>query len=248
MEGHEAEVTCVEWCSKDLRLITCGDDLKHRTWRLVVEKSIIGKNDIVGQTMINSDANYFTPPVYESALLVVDNNTKLSLVKRRIFETDENNRNVENQLASIRISNRQAGTEPAAATNHSSSSSSSQTSFPCSPCKMFVSPRKRLHPLTNASPRKLVFSPRKLAIFNSPTSHLPNFVLDEPTTSGPQSASKTSAKKRLRLDWLTTLSRQKKQQPNPQSGSKKSSDPVVRPTTASPRTVRVKRKLDKTCF
>lgn len=32
LEGHEAEVTCVEWCSKDLRLITCADDMRHRTW------------------------------------------------------------------------------------------------------------------------------------------------------------------------------------------------------------------------
>ena len=236
-------MTCVEWCSKDLRLVTCGDDMKHRTWRTVGQKSIIDKNDIVGQTILNTDVEYFSPPFYASTLrtepsLVVEDK-KLSLVKRRIFETDENNRNVENQLASIRISNRQAGTEPATST----SNSSSQSSFPCSPCKMFVSPRKRLNPVTNASPRKLVFSPRKLAIFNSPTSHLPNFVLDEPTSS-PQSASKMSARKRQRLDWLTTLSRQKKQQPE----MKKSLDPSVKPSESSPKTVRVKRKLDKTCF
>ena len=135
-------------------------------------------------------------------------------------------RNEKNEI-NTRISSRLPGT--------GTSSSASGPSFPCSPAKMFVSPQKRPQP----SPRKLVFSPRKLAIFNSPTSHLPNMVLDE--VSSPGSASKSTGKKRQRLDWLTTLSHQKKQQCTPEQGS--SSKRISDPPRSSPRTVRAKRKL-----
>ena len=107
LEGHEAEVTCVEWCSNDFRLVTCGDDMKHRTWRLVNDKSKIDPNDISGEAKLISDVQYVDPPHYASTLSVNSNEAvsvgkTLSTVKRQIFGNDENNRNVENQLASIR--------------------------------------------------------------------------------------------------------------------------------------------------
>jgi hypothetical protein len=34
---------------RDFRLVTCGDDMKHRTWRVVADKSDIDKSDISGE-------------------------------------------------------------------------------------------------------------------------------------------------------------------------------------------------------
>lgn len=224
-------MTCVEWCSNDFRLVTCGDDMKHRTWRMVANKSKVEKNDISGEAVYDFDIKYVDSPYYKTSLLtsssVAENDVKrMSIVKRQIFgNAIENNQNVENQLAMVKISTRLPGTDP---------SSAASSSFPCSPRKMFVSPR-----LLEQSPRKLVFSPRKLAIFNSPTTHLPNLVLDE--ISSPGSTSKSAGKKQQQFDWLTTLSRQKKQNQtasDPASGSKRNSESVL-----SPRNVRAKRKL-----
>lgn len=140
------------------------------------------------------------------------------MVKRRIFETgDENNRNVENLVASNRSSSSSSSLDPA----------NSRSNFPCSPCKMNVTPRKRtlMTTATTGSPKKLYLSPRK---FDSPTAHLPNLVLDEVTNSPAtsSSAAKSASKARQRLDWLTTLSRQKKQLNEQISGSKKQSDQI----------------------
>ena len=230
LEGHQAEVTCVEWCSNDFRLVTCGDDMKHRTWRIVIDKSSVDPNDVSGEVVMNRDVAYVDASVYvPSTASASGSNVEPKLgssVKRKIF-SNENDRNVENQLASIRISSRLPGL------NSSTPGSSAQ--FPCSPVKMLVSPSKRVY----GSPRKILLSPRKLSIYNSPTSRLPNLVLDELTSPSP--AAQSAEKKRQRLDWLTTLSRQKKQQVSldPGSGSKR----VPEAAKASPRTVRAKRKL-----
>ena len=32
--GHEAEVTCVDWCPVGWKLATCADDMRHRLWEL----------------------------------------------------------------------------------------------------------------------------------------------------------------------------------------------------------------------
>lgn len=35
LEGHQAEVTCVDWCNlPDVTLVTCSDDLRHKLWRV----------------------------------------------------------------------------------------------------------------------------------------------------------------------------------------------------------------------
>lgn len=224
----------MEWCSNDFRLVTCGDDMKHRTWRLVIDKSDIDANDISGEAKINTDVAYVDAPNYIPSTLTSATNcpiilpsaSTLSSVKRKIF-CNENDQNVENQLASIRISSRLPGLD--------SPTPGTSSQFPCSPAKMLVSPSKRVF----GSPRKILISPRKFAIFNSPTSRLPNLVLDE--LASPGSATKSAEKKRQRLDWLTTLSRQKKQQAttDPGSGSKK----IPEAAKSSPRTVRAKRKL-----
>ena len=187
--------------------------------RLVNDKTIIDKNKIVGEAKINPEVQYFIPPVYTSSLIhkpssFIADDKKVASVKRRIFETgDENNRNAENQVASSRGSSSSSSFDP-----------SSSRSFPCSPCKMNVTPRKRtLTTTATGSPKKLYFSPRK---FDSPTARLPNLVLDETTNPSATSstAAKSASKARQRLDWLTTLSRQKKQLKEPISGSKKQSD------------------------
>ena len=225
-------MTCVEWCSNDFRLITCGDDMKHRTWRLVADKSSVDKNDISGEAKLNEDVAYVDAPKYVPTTAATTSNvaTKPSSlsVKRQIFG-NENDRNVENQLASIRISHRLPGL------NSSTPGGGATSQFPCSPVKMIVSPSKR----AIGSPRKILLSPRKLSIYNSPTARLPNLVLDELTSPG--SAAKSADKRRQRLDWLTTLSRQKKLQvsSDPGSGSKR----VPEAAKSSPRTVRAKRKL-----
>jgi hypothetical protein len=201
----------------------------------------LDKNQIVGETILNPDAKYFVPPVYTSALSATSSTLSFDdrkSAKRRIFEVDENDRNVENQFASIRISS----------SRPPPSKSSKSYTFPSSShVKMFVSPRKPAATTAapSVSPRKIsipVFSPRKQAIFDSPTSHLPNLVLDalshpSMALAGKSPSSLSTVKKRL--DWLTTLSRQKKQltAADPSNGfSKLVPDP-------SPKRSGVKRKL-----
>jgi hypothetical protein len=102
-----------------------------------------------------------------------------------------------------------------------------------------VSPRKRAAPLmSTSSPRRLLFSPRKMAIMDSPTSHLPNLVLDGDRAT----AASSSSKKRQPLNWLTTLSRQKKSIREQSPTTKR--PPISDTSSPSPRTVRAKRKLN----
>ena len=91
--------------------------------------------------------------------------------------------------------------------------------FPCSPRKTVCSPRKiACSPRTSAcSPRKLVISPRKTA---SPTANLPNLVCDgrSPIQAIQSIRTRSGSKK---VDWLTSLSQQRKKTPKAEEGGKR---------------------------
>jgi hypothetical protein len=188
--------------------------------RLIKDKSALDKNQIVGEAVLNPDAKYFVPPIYKSTLSTIPSSishNERKSVKSRIFEVDENDRNVENQFASIRISS----------SRPPPSRTSKNFAFPsCSNVRMLISPRKQgSTAVASVSPRKLsiaAFSPQKLVTFDSPTLNLPNLVLDALSHPSAALAGKSSSSPAVkkRHDWLTMLSRQKKQMTvDPPNGS-----------------------------
>ncbi|KAG4073230.1 hypothetical protein HA402_008576 [Bradysia odoriphaga] len=65
--GHRAEVTCVAWSqTKDLRVVTCSDDARHKVWR-------------VGPEFIDNDQSELYPCYTETVNEYMANKTKVRL-------------------------------------------------------------------------------------------------------------------------------------------------------------------------
>lgn len=191
LEGHESEVTCVDWSRKGWRLATCSDDLKHRIWRLRGPHEI-EKGDL------NGEAVKIETTLYPDLSAVPSNSFA---TKRRIVVVDQENVSLNIPPPNKRMrGNGNKSVEVTPTKKKPESPARKLKSFPCSPRKMNVtSPAKRSN-----CPRKLLLSPIK----QSPTANLPNMVLDGKSPYA-KSTRKSSASKKP-LDWLTSLSRQKK--------------------------------------
>ncbi len=189
LDGQDNEVTCVDWSKTDWRLATCSDDMKHRIWRIQANNQA-DDNEIVGHADPMIDVDYPTAEDFK-----ID--PKLASSSR----SDSTMPSKENTSPNI--------TEPASKRRRLLS----PTASPSKRLAEFPAAGKMQNgSILARSPRKLfVMSNRKQPeLFMSPTANLPNLVLDSLNSGGKGLSNSSSAKKRTTVDWLTSLSRQKK--------------------------------------
>ncbi|KAJ8684460.1 hypothetical protein QAD02_020252 [Eretmocerus hayati] len=223
LAGHRDEVTCIAWCSVgEAKIVTCSDDCCHRIWRVKPEPFEEGdcNNILLGY------AQRYEPP------------SNLTPSKISVSSTPRSNRSFEPPL----LANRNLIPSPA---NYN----------------LTVSPGQRNQ--NSPAARRLYFSPSARSaksflsdnaescdscdtdessstIFSSPTSGLPNFVLDG--TAPHLSANSPKKKGRNVADWLTQIRKRK----TPSTPTINSSSPKNRkvPALRSER-VLLSRKLKK---
>ncbi|XP_040569823.1 protein lethal(2)denticleless [Lepeophtheirus salmonis] len=68
LQGHLAEVTCVEWCKGNWTLVTCSDDVQHCIWR-PDRRDIENPSDVFGETVPYKQPIPLTPPSRYTSLI-----------------------------------------------------------------------------------------------------------------------------------------------------------------------------------
>lgn len=227
LNGHSVEVTCVAWChSRDFCLVTCSEDAHHKIWRLPAEEI---NNEVLPQYRGSAELN----PEYRSVtvkrkLKVLEFTPRTKRFKNeKTPTTTEKNVNGKRPYSVIneevepdqkRVNTESKGRRlfsPLASTSRQAVgigtleiSKGLQIIFEES--EMPTSPRSlKSSPLTERVNSNLL-SPEpsnSLAGFFSPTSNLPNFILDGEAPHLRLSSPKQKHKENV--DWLTKLRKQK---------------------------------------
>ena len=165
LNSDDEKVTCVAWSKADWKLVTCEDDesMKHRIWRV---EPHLESEDVVGRAE-DTSAQYSFPskfPLNEKIAAKLDN--KCDNLEDQIRSPDAKRRCLRSPLASLQ-------TTPQKLTHVKKLSS-----FPCSPRKMVITPKK------SSSARKLL--------------PFPNLIKDGTSPHQPSRSSKKTP-----LDWLS---------------------------------------------
>ncbi|KAK2706960.1 hypothetical protein QYM36_014853 [Artemia franciscana] len=227
LDGHGAEVSAVAWSNfEDLTLVTCSDDYNHRIWRydplIDVEEE---KNNYVCRAIpvtkpisrnILSLALGIDPKRFQSkpkSTLILPINSS----KRKLSESENN---IQRLPLSPRKENNVVQCLPkmikldlASGVQHKSidenCNSSSRNTQECEPVhenmciklsamKRFISPKKRCYSEPSSS------SPRFVESIGSPTSNLPNYVVD-----GKSPSRLVEGPRKQRSNWLSDMQRVK---------------------------------------
>ena len=194
LDGHGAEVTCVAWCPNDItNVVTCADDVRHRVWRLNTcsEADFDEKIHIRGRCL-PIDGNSRIPTSYQEVLTRIEKK-KATLGNQPTTSYCKTPSSLR-KFASISI---QRTPEPSSFPGPSASNTPRMV---LSPVPSNISPEANSVNSRGASRRLDMES----NLFASPTSDLPNLVMDGRSPHRPIPRSST---KRKRLDWLTDLSR-----------------------------------------
>lgn len=226
--GHDSEVTCVEWSKSGWRLATCSDDMNHRIWRVCGEIEN-DKEQTFGEAEKMENARYAT---------------KLSFKVSNFFDKEDENIENNDSASGINLPQPKKRRIRSPLTSLPTTPQKNAVKFAQFPCslssKSVMSPRKVV-----GSPRKLILSPRK---FMSPTANLPNLVADGRSPHQPNSGSKTSSKKKARVDWLTSFRQMQRMQvvkgTNNAEEVKEGGKKQQRKTLTPKRGIRAKKSLD----
>ncbi|TRY74575.1 hypothetical protein TCAL_09741 [Tigriopus californicus] len=225
LTGHNAEVTCVDWCQSGWKLATCADDMEHRLWewhpehenetcgQASAEMSRIVRFDTRQKTVL-SHGTWVTPhPVFfpkSTVLRAVNTNSGVS----KSSGSGSPSVNIKDFLQGSPARKRVATKEnvrskrlkfeppsPPPSTKKSPSCVVSPLAkLPCSPRKMQCN---NVGQDSRRSPRKLQFTPLNSSI----TANLPNSVKDasklmlKPVCTPPK-----------KTNWLTNLSQLRKKE------------------------------------
>jgi len=240
LQGHEAEVTCVEF-SKEIaqpKLVTCSDDYKCKIWKTyppnVLKLPFFDGSDGLqfscGELLWNSDCGY--PDAYSKGTpfpnkLRYDHSTVIYLEnksKRKLFSDGQEND--ENKCLNFQQTNLNKRCKTEGEYQKSTlrfaayPSSSRMTNVLSSPVKA-----SNLSNGVLQSPKKLNITPKKSKVINdivgaanflsSPTGNLPNIVLDgrsphEKFVAMTIGSGKKNCKGKQKVDWLTEMGQQKK--------------------------------------
>ncbi|XP_043474621.1 protein lethal(2)denticleless [Leptopilina heterotoma] len=241
LTGHAAEVTCIDWCSVgETKIVTCSDDGCHRIWRVGYEnREDDQRHDLHGQAEAVPASAIFMQrtPTTRKRRLSNHDKTPSSINGRgtsedRVLSCDSSQEN--------KPSNSQKR-------NYTEMSSATGSKIVLSPIlENCESTAKRIHLETRGARR--LFSPdnkntdlklepdepapstsRQADICEmpfSPTSNLPNFVIDG---TAPHLNESSPRKYKENLDWLTKIRKEKEQRAK---GSAEKTSPKAQVTPA----------------
>lgn len=253
--GHRAEVTCVAWSqTKDLRVVTCSEDARHKVWR-------------IGPEFIDNDQSELYPGYAEYCKEYTANRSKVRLKGllntprslKRLVERNETTPSTtecfgtkrsfhemtedlhcyetnEPKRQHIETRGRRLFSPPSTSTSSVSrlndvgcstnlasileETESEHLTGLRSPTKCDHSPTKQNHkvllsPLSERrnrnflSPEQPCSSASADSVMFSPTSNLPNFVINGDAPHLIAQSPKRKLKENVKSDWLTTMRKQK---------------------------------------
>lgn len=256
LQGHNAEVTCVDWCQSGWKLATCADDTEHRIWELhpelqekvcglvSAEMSRIVPFDTREKTVFSHGAWVNPHPVFFPKATVLKQVNVNSGASKSVV-TGSPSMNIKDFLKTSPSRKRSASKEnnsrskrlkfdpPSPPPKNESCFVNPLMKLPCSPRKMQVSAVNvgkdgyQSRGGLARSPRKLHFTP----LVPSITANLPNSVKDVSKL-----VSKPVCTPPKKTNWLTNLSQLRKKE----FGSKTPNKSPKSSPRNSPRTPKTK--------